>query len=138
MYFLPNISALIFVGCKYIVGQALSHVFRFARRSNYKFLGPNKLMKIFFGQIHRIIQFQQTYLARRRTGSDVGQPGQVQWNKLKLCIWPKKFFIDSFNAKIMQLSRQGCSNCLKFFWKDLLLVDKNVDSKFQIQSILQK
>ena len=33
----------------------------------------------------------------------------------------KKIFIHSFNAKIMQLSRQGCSNCLNFFWKDLLL-----------------
>ena len=110
----------------YTVGQALSHVFRIARRSNYKFLWPNQLMKIFFGPIHRIIQFHQTCLARRRTGSDVAR--QVQWNKLKLCIWPKKFFINSFNAKIMQLSRQGCINCLNFFWKVLINMSKNTSS----------
>ena len=32
----------------------------------------------------------------------------------------KIFFVDSSNAKIMYLSPQGCSNCLIFFWKDLL------------------
>ena len=32
------------------IHQALSHVFRFARRSNYKFLEPNQLMKIFFAK----------------------------------------------------------------------------------------
>ena len=62
--------------CTKYIGQALSHVFRIARRSNYKFLWPNQLMKNFFGPIHRIIQFHQTCLARR----------------LKLCIWPKKIF----------------------------------------------
>ena len=34
------------------IGQALSHIFRFDRRSNYEFLWPNQLMKKFFGHIH--------------------------------------------------------------------------------------
>ena len=101
-------------------GQALSHVFRFARRSNYKFLGAKLVDKNFFWpntQDHIVppdLPSQEAY----RLGCRLAR--QVQWNKLKLCIWPKKIFIDSFNAKIMQLSRQGCSNFLNFFWKDLL------------------
>ena len=53
MLYSAELPLIIYIGHQ----QALSHVFRFARRSNYNFLGPNQLMKIFFGQRHRIIQF---------------------------------------------------------------------------------
>ena len=95
--------------------------------SDCKFLGTNQSMKFFqpYIQHHLVppdLPSQEAYRLGRRLAR------QVQWNKLKLCIWPKKIFIDSFNAKIMQLSRQGCSNCLNFFWKDLMFIDQRTHS----------
>ena len=86
------------------------HTSSLGKMSRSNFFQPNPQLQIDAPDLPS----QQTYRIGRRLAR------QVRCIKLKLWIWPKKIFIDSFCPQNIQATRPGFRDSLKFFWKALL------------------